>query len=548
MVRHVSGARRSAAPPAFQVEGEARHAVSERPPPAGRALERSAIQPRRKRPFDGSGPTQPETRQRQRPPQNRLVVVSNRMVDPSRPAAGGLAVALADTMHDNPGLWMGWSGAIGGRPGTPSVHKQAFGQSTLVGMDLSRTQSRQYYAGYSNSVLWPVMHGSAGWADIRPGQYGVYRQVNRMFAAQLAPLLQQDDVLWIHDYHLIPLAQELRRLGCRQRMGFFNHIPFPEPGVFRAIPEHRELVESLFSYDLVGMQIPRDVENLQGYVHEERIGDAAADGSQLRAFGRQVQVRDFPIGIDVQGLMAQEPDTGAGGVLERMRTEKAEGRLLMVGVDRLDYSKGVPDRFAALGQLLEDRPDLHEKVTFVQIGAPSRPEVPAYAALARRTQKMVDGINRKYGTPSWTPILYFAEPVRRSALPEIYRMGRVGVVTSVADGMNLVAKEYVASQDKRDPGALVLSRGAGAAHQLQDAILVPPADRPAIAQAYEAALSMPLDERKERHSRLLDNVKTQDLAKWRTDYLSALHSVPQGSGQPDGEVAGRRSKRPRTMH
>lgn len=548
MARQVSGARRSASPPALQAQGEARQTSSARPPPAGRALERTAIQPRRKRPFDGSVPAQPDSRQRLRPPQDRLVVVSNRMVDPSKPAAGGLAVALADTMHDNPGLWMGWSGAIGGRPGTPSVRTQAFGQSTLVGMDLSRTQCRQYYAGYSNSVLWPVMHSSAGWADIRPGQYGVYRQVNRMFAAQLAPLLQQDDVLWIHDYHLIPLAQELRRLGCQQRMGFFNHIPFPEPGVFRAIPEHRELVESLFSYDLVGMQIPRDVQNLQGYVREERIGEAAADGSRLRAFGRQVQVRDFPIGIDVQGLMAQESDTGSSRILESMRTEKAEGRLLMVGVERLDYSKGVPDRFAALGQLLEDRPDLREKVTFVQIGAPSRPEVPAYAALARRTQKMVDGINSKYGTPSWTPILYFAEPVRRSALPAVYRMGRVGVVTSVADGMNLVAKEYVASQDGRDPGALVLSRGAGAAHQLQDAILVPPADRPAIAQAYEAALAMPLDERRQRHARLLDNVQTQDLAKWREDYLSALRSVPH-SARPQGRgVSSREDGRAAGLH
>ena len=545
MVRHVSGARRSAAPPAFQVEGEARHAVSERPPPAGRALERAAIQPRRKRPFDGSGPAQPETRQRQRPPQNRLVVVSNRMVDPSKPAAGGLAVALADTMHDNPGLWMGWSGAIGGRPGTPSVHKRAFGQSTLVGMDLSRTQSRQYYAGYSNSVLWPVMHGSAGWADIRPGQYGVYRQVNRIFAAQLAPLLRQGDMLWIHDYHLIPLAQELRRLGCQERMGFFNHIPFPEPDVFREIPEHRQLVESLFSYDLVGMQIPRDVENLQGYVREERLGDGDGDGKMLGAFGRQVQLKDFPIGIDFQGLMAQDRDAGSSGILDLIRAEKIEGRLLMVGVERLDYSKGVPDRLAAFGQLLEDRPELSGKVTFVQIGAPSRPDVPAYAELARNTKKMVEGINRKYGTPSWTPILYFAEPVRRSALPEIYRMGRVGVVTSVADGMNLVAKEYVASQDEDDPGVLVLSRGAGASHQLQDAVLVPPSDRPTIARAYETALAMELDERKERHARMLDNVKTHDLAKWREDFLSALRSVPQYTPPPEDGPSGRDTGRTR---
>ncbi|WP_231502112.1 alpha,alpha-trehalose-phosphate synthase (UDP-forming) [Paracidovorax avenae] len=514
-------------------------------PGSSQALAHAALQPRNRRAVTSGA--QADRAETSAGPQGRLVVISNRMVDPSKPAAGGVAVALADTMHDNEGLWMGWSGNIGGRPGTPQIKKQTFGKSTLVGMDLSRTQFNNYYSGFYNSVLWPVMQNSAQWADIRPGQYGVYKQVNKIFASQLAPLLKENDVLWVHDCHLIPLAEELRKLGCRQRIGFFNHSPFPSPEVFKKIPQHKDLMQALFAYDLVGMQIPRDVNHLRDYVREERVGEAVGD-KELKAFGRQTQLQHFPIGIDFQNLMELKPDADSDWILDQVKSEKDQGRMLMVGVERLDYAKGIPDRLSALGDLLDSRPDLAEKVTFVQIGAPSRQNVPAYAQLARNTRKLVDDINKRHGTSSWQPILYIDKSVKRNALPEIYRMSRVGVVTSVADGMNLVSKEYVATQNVQDPGVLVLSEGAGASHQLKDAILVPPSDRPAITQAYEAALSMGLEERKERHSRLLDNVKTEDLAKWRTDYLTALHSVPQGSGQPDGEVAGRRSKRPRTMH
>lgn len=499
----------------------------------------SSLRKRRRPPGDGT-----PSLQRSSGPEGRLVVVSNRMVDPSKAAAGGVAVALADTMQGNEGLWMGWSGDIGGRPGTPKIKTQPFGKSTLVGMDLSRAQFNHYYSGFYNSVLWPVMQNSAQWADLKPGHYGVYRQVNQIFASQLAPLLRDDDVLWIHDCHLIPLAEELRKLGCRQRIGFFNHSPFPAPDVFKAIPQHRELMQSLFSYDLVGMQIPRDVDHLREYVRAERAQEAE-DGKTLQAYGRRIQLEHFPIGIDFQNLMELKPDADSDWILDKVRAEKDQGRMLMVGVERLDYAKGIPDRLSALGDLLESRADLRGKVTFVQIGAPSRQNVRAYADLARDTRKLVDGINQRYGTGSWQPILYIDRSVKRNALPDIYRMSRVGVITSVADGMNLVSKEYVATQDANDPGVLVLSEGAGAAYQLKDAVQIPPSDLHAITRAYEQALSMGPEERKERHSRLLDNVRTEDLAQWRSNYLSALRAVPPSAPGDGSSVPGRVAKRAR---
>lgn len=537
--RHPGGARSPAqagAPAAAQPAQDRGQSL------AGVGQEFGGLSPRRKRAREATAP-QPGAPQAPSA-EGRLVVVSNRMVDPSKAAAGGVAVALADTMHGKEGLWMGWSGEIGGRPGTPKIKAQPFGKSTLVGMDLSRTQFNNYYSGFYNSVLWPVMQNCAQWADLKPSHYGVYRQVNKIFASQLAPLLRDNDVLWIHDCHLIPLAEELRKLGCKQRIGFFNHSPFPSPEVFKKIPQHGELMQSLFSYDLVGMQIPRDVDHLREYVRAERAQEGD-DGKTVQAYGRRIQLQHFPIGIDFQNLMELKPDADSDWILDKVRAEKDQGRMLMVGVERLDYAKGIPDRLAALGDLLESRADLREKVTFVQIGAPSRQNVQAYADLARNTRKLVDGINQRYGTESWQPILYIDESVKRNALPDIYRMSRVGVITSVADGMNLVSKEYVATQDARDPGVLVLSEGAGAAYQLKDAIQIPPSNMQAITRAYEQALSMGPEERKERHARLLDNVKTEDLTQWRSNYLSALRAVPPSAPDAERSAPGGDGKRAR---
>ncbi|MGY4880335.1 trehalose-6-phosphate synthase [Xanthomonas citri pv. eucalyptorum] len=466
--------------------------------------------------------------------QARLAVVSNRMIDPKKPAAGGLAVALAEMMHDNEGLWLGWSGKVGARPGAQEVKTESFGKSTIAGIDLTRKQFDNYYSGFFNSVLWPVMHDSAQWADFRPEFYAFYRHVNKIFASKLASMLKKDDVLWIHDCHLIPLAEELRQLGCKQRIGFFNHTPFPAPDVFKTIPQHKELMKAFFAYDLVGMQIPRDVQNFRDYIESEQAGKNVDDKS-IEAFGQKINLQHFPIGIDIPSMEALKPSAESAQVISHLKNERKQGRTLMVGVDRLDYSKGIPDRLAALGDLLKKRSDLINKVTFVQIAAPSRQNVPAYAKLARDTRSLVDNINRKYGTKSWSPIVYIEFSVDRDALPEIYRMSRVGVVTSKADGMNLVSKEYIAAQNPQNPGVLVLSESAGSAYQLKEALHVPRENRTAITGAYETALSMHLRERRKRHWQMLENVQTEDLNKWRSDYLAALCAEPSTSTESAGD-------------
>ncbi|WP_197328948.1 trehalose-6-phosphate synthase [Ralstonia syzygii] len=445
----------------------------------------------------------------------RLVVVSNRLIDPQRPAAGGLAVALGDMMHDTEGLWFGWSGRTADGTVDAGVRTEPFGRTTLAQVDLSRPHRDGYYVGFSNSVLWPVFHEKVKWADLNPDYFKAYEEVNRMLAARLQPMLRDNDILWVHDYHLIPFAQALRTLGCTQRMGFFNHIPLPPPETLRRIPQHRQLMRALSSYDLIGMQSRRDVENLHRYWAEEGVDPQPGRRSDC--------VDAFPIGIDVESLRALVPSAASQAIIDAVRGTSAK-RMLMIGVDRLDYSKGVPTRLKAFRELLETHCHLRGTVTLVQISAPTRQGIPAYVSLRDKTLKRVQEINARFGTDNWTPVLYFNESVDRTALPQLYRMSRVGLVTPVADGMNLVAKEYVAAQAPEDPGVLVLSTGAGAASQLRDALLVPAKNRTAIAAACARALSMPLAQRQAMHARLMRNIEAEDLRWWRENYLSALTS------------------------
>ncbi|MHA6859390.1 trehalose-6-phosphate synthase [Ralstonia pseudosolanacearum] len=436
---------------------------------------------------------------------------------------------MGDMMRDTDGLWFGWSGKTVDEPDTACVRTEPFGRTTLAQVDLGRTDYEGYYAGFSNSVLWPIFHERVKWADLNPAYFKAYEAVNRILASHLRPMLRDSDILWVHDYHLIPFAQALRALGCTQRMGFFNHIPLPSPDVIRRIPQHRQLMRALASYDLVGMQSPRDVLNLQRYWDAENI---AAQSER-----RHDRVHAFPIGIDVESLRALVPSPASQAVIDEVRG--AAGRcVLMIGVDRLDYSKGIPTRLKAFRQLLQTHARMRSKVTLVQIAAPTRQSIPAYARLRDKTEQLVREINRRFGTGDWTPVMYFSESVDRTALPQLYRMSRVGVVTPVADGMNLVAKEYVAAQAARDPGVLVLSRGAGAASQLRDALLVPSKNRAATADAYAQALSMPLEERKARHAGLMRNIETEDLRWWRDNYLKALACAPWPAGPEAAEDTG----------
>jgi trehalose 6-phosphate synthase len=453
---------------------------------------------------------------------SRLVLVSNRVADPRKVAAGGLAVALGDALATSGGLWFGAAGSVGDTrdSATGEAALQRAGKVTLATIELSQEDHDSYYRGYANAVLWPVFHGRLDLAQFDAGYLDGYRRVNRLFASRLLPLLRADDIIWVHDYHLIPLAAELRALGCHQRIGFFLHIPLPPPLIMAAIPAHDWLMRALFAYDLVGLQSNSDMNHLRRYLHAEAHAEQLADDT-FGAFNRQLRARAFPIGIDVDEFIRLGQGEPAQQTHATMR-EQYGHRELLVGVDRLDYSKGLPQRIRAFRNLLERYPDSRHRATLIQVAAPSREEVDAYGDIRRELEGLCGSINGDYGDLDWMPVRYIHRAIARQRLPGLYRAGKVGLVTPLRDGMNLVAKEFIAAQDPNDPGVLVLSRFAGAAEQLTDALLVNPYDIDGTADAIQHALTMPLDERRTRHQRLLAEIRLHDVHWWRQSFLQSL--------------------------
>ena len=452
----------------------------------------------------------------------RLVVVSNRVAPVSgkqAASAGGLAVGVHAALAKRGGLWFGWSGAITAEP-DPAPRLQRSGNITYALVDLSEAEHDGYYLGFANRTLWPAFHYRIDLANFDRGAQDIWRQVNRRFAAQLAPLLRPGDRIWIHDYHLFPLGRELRRLGVDARMGFFLHIPFPAPELFTALPFHGSLADDLLAYDVVGFQTRRDARQFVDYLVEDRAA-TVGEGGLVRVDDRSLTVGAYPIGIDVDDVarMAGSPEG-----LRHFHSLEAtlHGRKLVIGVDRLDYSKGIPERLRAFEQLLREHGDWRGAVTFIQISAPSREDVPEYQNLRRSVERLAGHINGRLGDADWTPVRYVNRSHNRKTLAGFYRLARVGLVTPLRDGMNLVAAEYVAAQDPEDPGVLMLSRFAGAAEALHGAVIVNPYDVDNTAAALNQALSMDIAERRERHQRLMASVRAHDIHHWRDGFLAAL--------------------------
>ncbi|MFC5520539.1 alpha,alpha-trehalose-phosphate synthase (UDP-forming) [Polaromonas jejuensis] len=460
---------------------------------------------------------------------SRLVVVSNRVADPRKAAAaGGLAVALGDALNATGGLWFGWSGTVveGGAPGEGELHVQQAGNVTLATVDLSAEDHAGYYLGYSNGVLWPVFHYRLDLARFDAGFIGAYRRVNQLFARKLMTQLKPDDILWVHDYHLIPLAAELRALGATQRIGFFLHIPLPPQQVLAAIPQHEWLMRAMFDYDLLGFQSEADLQNFSRYVQAEA-GAVDLGEHRFRAFHRTVQAGAFPIGIDVDEFAALTHGKEASDMYDRMKEEYSRRKLLL-GVERLDYSKGLPQRLRAFEALLKKYPENIRSATLIQIASPSREDMGTYTDLLQELESLCGATNGNFGELDWMPVRFIHRNVARKRLPGLYRAARVALVTPLRDGMNLVAKEFIAAQDPADPGVLVLSRFAGAAEQLKEALLVNPYDTDGTADTMQRALQMPLQERQARHQRLLKNIREQDVHWWRQRFLDMLGNACNG--------------------
>ena len=454
---------------------------------------------------------------------SRLVVVSNRVPIPDKTGAapaGGLAVALEAALQERGGLWLGWSGQTSETDEPGPLRTETLGPITYALTDLTRTDVDEYYFGFANRVLWPICHYRLDLAEYARREMAGYFRVNRFFAERLAPLLQPDDVIWIHDYHLIPLAGELRRMGFKNRIGFFLHIPWPPADILLAMPVHEEIMRSLSQYDLVGFQTDHDLENFLGCLKREGMGQALDEG-RIQTEDRIFRGGVYSIGIETSAF-AEFAEKAADNPTVRRTKRSIEDRKLIIGVDRLDYSKGLTQRIDAFERFVVGYPAYHGKVTFLQITPKSRSEVPEYEAMQRALAEQAGRVNGSIGAVDWVPIRYINRSIARPVLAGLYRLARVGLVTPLRDGMNLVAKEYVAAQDPEDPGVLVLSRFAGAARSMKGALLVNPYDVEGIAHALSRALAMPLDERKDRWRVSMDDLLTNDVTRWCDDFLRDL--------------------------
>lgn len=466
---------------------------------------------------------------------SKLVVVSNRVITPTmgKKTAGGLAVGIIDALRAQGGLWFGWNGTVSEDPPNALEHHHVNGIRCAT-MPLTADEYDTYYRGFANGVLWPTFHYRIDLSKYDEADYAGYLRVNAHFANTLKELVTPEDDIWVHDYHLLPLALACRRLGMSNRIGLFLHIPFPTEPVLRTIPPHRELVEAMCAYDLLGFQTPSDVQAFTDYASRSLKLPVGADGSILRG-EHTTRVGAYPVGIDPHDVQTLSKSRQRSKVVANLK-HGLDDRKLIISVDRLDYSKGLIERFNAFEHLLETSARVRGRVTFLQIAPSSRSDVEGYRQIRRQLETTAGRIDGKWSELSWTPLRYINRSYERAELLSFFRASHVGFVTPLRDGMNLVAKEYVAAQPDDDPGVLVLSEFAGAAEELRcGALMVNPYDTASMARALEQALDMPLPERLQRHRCMLQHVQENDITRWRETFLADLRRVENQPHEPTAE-------------
>ena len=457
---------------------------------------------------------------------SRLVVVSNRVapIQEGEATTGGLAAGVLDALKQKGGLWFGWSGDVVDQP-VPRPERTV-GPITLFTIDLLRRDYDEFYRGFANGTLWPVLHYQIGLGRFEWPDFAGYRRVNELFADGLASLLRPTDLVWAHDYHLLCLAESLRARGVTNRIGLFLHTPFPAPGVFMTIPAHEELIRAMCQYDLVGFQTEIDRSAFIDYVLRHANGTALESGGlrngSLAVFDRIVRTGVYPIGVHVDEVRAQAETPVNRRFATRMRANLMER--LILSVDRLDYSKGLRQRFAAFERFLAENKDQHGLVTFMQIAPPSRSDIETYQEIRRELEGEAGRVNGRFAEVDWVPLRYLNRSFPRNVLMPLYAEAQACLVTPLRDGMNLVAKEYVAAQDPEDPGVLILSEFAGAARELDAALLVNPYDEAGMARAMVRALSMNVEERQERHRSMMAAMRENSLERWRDRFEADLRS------------------------
>jgi trehalose 6-phosphate synthase len=452
---------------------------------------------------------------------NRIVVVSNRVPVPTAGAqAGGLAVVLGDLMAKRGGLWFGWGGGIAAEAGEGAVRITHAAGTDYATLALTPREHEGYYNGFSNGVLWSLFHTLPDLIQYDRRDAATYHDVNRRMASQLIPLLRASDLIWVHDYHLLPMAAALRARGVRNAIGFFLHIPFPGADVLAAVPGAAGLVRDMLEADLIGFQTEGDLSNF-AVAAEAVAGASRRHGDLLQLGGRSIRLGVFPVEIEAREVARMARELSQCAAVRGLRRSLPEQQLIF-GAERLDPSKGLLQRMAGYRHLLETRPEWRRRVGMLQIAATSRKDVGAYQSLRLAMDQAAGALNTDLGDPDWVPLRVVSRGVDRALVAAYMREARVGLVTPLRDGMNLVAKEFVAAQDPEDPGVLVLSSFAGAAQQLRDALIINPRDPEAIASALAAALSMPLEERTARWQSLWAAIEGRTPLGWGGAFIDAL--------------------------
>ncbi|MBL7120034.1 MAG: trehalose-6-phosphate synthase [Dehalococcoidia bacterium] len=475
--------------------------------------------------------------QSSRPKIDRLIIVSNRLPInlvwedvggwKAQPSLGGLVTALTPILRERGGLWVGW----------PGISEDVdLGEATArvgegIGCELrpvmlTEEEINQYYLGFSNEIIWPLFHDLQNLCNFAPAYWKMYQAVNHKFADVVARDVRKNDYVWVHDYHLMLMAKELRRMSVDCGVGFFLHIPFPPLDIFMKLPWRYQILEALLEYDLLGFQTARDRSNFihclealsKGYRH-----DARRQVFAVAVPGREVKIGSFPISIDFDGFVREASDSLVANRAKELR-EAMPGRQIILGVDRLDYSKGIPQKLRAFADALERFDDLHDNVTLVQVVVPSREDIPRYKDLKAEVEGLVSEINGRFTRSGWVPIHYMFRSLERTELLAYYRAAEIALVTPLKDGMNLVAKEYCAAKLDRN-GVLILSEFAGAATQLRrSSLLVNPYDIEGVADAIYQAYSMGMNERRWRMRRLRRSIRKRDIFWWADSILREVDS------------------------
>jgi trehalose 6-phosphate synthase len=462
-----------------------------------------------------------------------VIVVSNRVAraKSDEPIAGGLASALIPMVKESGAIWVGSSGHAGDAAQTrDSFAKiEALGRGALATVDMPAKHYRGYYEGFANSALWPALHSRPDLIQVTAEEYASYREVNAFMARALLRFSGPEAMFWVQDYHFLTLGAELRRLDIKNPIGFFLHTPWAERNTIAAVPHHADLVSAMLAYDLIGFQTDDDRRNFEDYLQFE-FGIAVADGSVTSKYGL-TRLATFPIGIDVAEFAARAGRAITRPEIARLRAS-LQGARLALGVDRLDYSKGLANRIRAFNRLFEIEPSLKRSVSLLQVAVPSRGNIRAYRELKTELAALVGEVNGRHGEVDWFPIRYLNKGFAQSTLAGFYRVANVGLVTPLHDGMNLVAKEYVAAQNPFDPGVLVLSSFAGAARELDAAVLVNPHDIDGMAKQIANALAMSLEERRERWSSMVGKLRRGSVQAWFSEFLTALGDFRRVPARP----------------